>query len=108
MINGYLFNNEIKADYNNIYNILQGNADEDKKYIDFLSSRQFFDNYKPNLNLTTGFNFGINLSNGEKYIEYNRYGIYGKQTDTSHIMRRIKNINDLPILNIKKLNIIIY
>lgn len=103
MINGYLFNNEIKTNYNNIYNILQGNTDEDKKYINFLSSGQFFDNYKPNLNQTTGFNFGINLSNGEeKYIEYDRYGIYGKQTDTSHTMRKIISINDLPVLNIKK------
>jgi hypothetical protein len=103
LINGYLFNNEIKTNYNNIYNILQGNTDEDKKYINFLSSGQFFDNYKPNLNQTTGFNFGINLSNGEeKYIEYDRYGIYGKQTDTSHTMRKIISINDLPVLNIKK------
>lgn len=102
--NGYLFNNEIKTNYLNINNILQGSIEEDKKYIKFLSSGKFFENYKPNLNQTTGFNFGMDLNNEKyKYIEYNRYGIYGKQTDTSHTMRKIVSINDFPILNIKKL-----
>ena len=101
---GYLFNNEIKANYSNIYNILQGSFEENKKYIQFLSSGQFFDNYKPKLNQTTGFNFGFNLTDEkERYIEYDRYGIFGKQTDISHVMRKIISINDFPILNIKKL-----
>jgi hypothetical protein len=62
---GFLFDKEIKGDYKNIYNILQGNYLDDKKYIEFLSLGNIYEGYKPNLNHTTGFNFGFNLSNGE-------------------------------------------
>ena len=103
LINGYLFSKETTSNYSNVYNIIQGNAIEDKKYVDFLSGGDFFDNYKPNLTQTTGFNFGFDLPNGkEKNISYDKYGIYGKKDDTDHTMRKIISINDLPILNIKK------
>ena len=103
LLNGYLFENDLYTQYNNIESILQGNNDEDKKYVDFLSSGQYFENYKPKLNQTTGFNFGINLTTGEeKNKEFDRIGITCKQTDTSDVMRRIISINDFPILNIKK------
>ena len=99
--NGYLFNNEVTSNYTNLYDILLGNSYEDEKYIKFLSSGQFFENFKPKLNKTTGFNFGKIISKeDETDIQYDRYGIYGKNSDKT--MRKIISINDIPILNIKK------
>ena len=99
--NGYLFTNNIKSSYKNLYNILEGNSDEDKRYIQYLSNGPFFQNFKPNFNKTTGFNFGIDFSNGKNIsIDYDNYGIYGT---TKKGLRKIITINDFPILNIKKL-----
>ena len=99
--NGYLFNNEVTSNYTNLYDILLGNSYEDEKYIKFLSSGEFFENFKPKLNKTTGFNFGKIISKeDENDIQYDRYGIYGKNSDKT--MRKIISINDIPILNIKK------
>ena len=102
LLNGYLFENDLYTKYENLDSILQGNMIEDKKYIDFLSSGEYFENYKPKLKKTTGFNFGINLINGdEKFKVFDRIGINAKQTD-SNVLRRILNINDFSVLNIKK------
>ena len=99
--NGYLFNNDLTFNYTNLYKILLGNSDEDDKYIKFLSNGEFFQNFKPKFNQTSGFNFGINISKeNENLIQYDRYGIYGKNSDKT--MRKIISINDFPILNIKK------
>ena len=99
--NGFLFNNSINTQYENVNNLLQGSSVEDEKYIHFLSNGEYYENYKPNLNKTTGFNFGINLETGEKtYVEYDRYGI---DANDNSDMRKIISINDLSALNIKKL-----
>ena len=101
--NGFLFKNETKENYTNVYNIMQGNYDEDKKYVDYLANGEFFDNYKPYLNKSTGFDFGLNFSSGESYnITYGRYTIYAKQTEDNHKMRKIVNMNDFQVLNIRK------
>ena len=102
--NGYLFNNETNSTYKNIYNFLSGNNDEDYRYVKFLSSGPLFENYKPKLNQTTGFNFGIDFNKSkDKNLEYDRYEIFSKLNDDNTRMRKILSINDLPILNIKKL-----
>ena len=98
LINGYLFNNDIKPNYKNMNDILYGNSDEDNRYIEFLSSGKYFENYKPKLNQTTGFNFGIG-----KDMPYDRYEIYSK-LDEDNNMRKILSINDYSFLNIKKLD----
>ena len=96
---GYLFDANIKGDYQNIYNILQGNYYDDKKYIEFLSSGKYYEGYKPKLNQTTGFNFGFNLSNGHEFTKkYDKYQI-SKEEDN---LRKITNINNFEILNIQK------
>ena len=101
--NGYLFENEINTNYNNLYNILEGNSEEDKKYLDFLSNGEFFENFKPHLKKTTGFNFGIDFPTGKNTsIEYDKYALYGKQKNERETLRKIISINDLPLLNIKK------
>ena len=96
--NGFLFSNKINNEYNNINNLLQGNNDEDKKYLEFLSNGDYCDNFKPNKEKTTGFNFNINLEVGNN-TEYERYGI---STDNDKNMRKIISINGYPFLNIKK------
>ena len=97
---GILFDKEIQSDYKNVYNILQGNYLDDKKYLEFLSQGNIYDGYKPNLNHTTGFNFGFNLTNGETFNnEYDKYEISAEENN----LRKITNINNYEILNLKKL-----
>ena len=99
--NGFLFSNKINTKYENSNNLIQGNFIEDKKYAEFLSNGPFYENYKPGLNKTTGFNFGIDLETvKESKINYDRYGI---STEDNKNLRKIININDCPFLNIKKL-----
>ena len=97
---GLLFGNDIKNDYENIYNILQDNYKEDKKYIQFLSEGDIYEGYKPNINHTTGFNFGFNLSDGNPLdILYDKYEISSKEDN----LREITSINDFGILNLEKI-----
>ena len=97
---GYLFDDDVKGDYQNIYNILQGNYYDDKKYIDFLSQGNYYEGYKPNLNQTTGFNFGFNLSSGHELKKiYDNYEISNDEEN----LRKIININNFEILNTQKL-----
>ena len=99
--NGFLFSNRINTKYESSNNLLQGNSNEDEKFLEFLSNGPIYENYKPGLNKTTGFNFGINLETGEESeVHYDRYGI---STEDDKNLRKIININDCPVLNIKKL-----
>ena len=99
--NGFLFNNKINTEYESINNILEGNSNEDENYLTFLSTGEYYENYKPGLNKTTGFNLGLN---GD-YVEYDRFGINKKDdNDKNQKLRKIITINDLPFLNIKKLD----
>ena len=99
--NGFLFNNQLNNIYNNVDNLLQGNNVEDKIYLEFLSSGDYWNNFKPNKNKTTGFNFNLNFENGteEEEMENDRYGI---STEEGKNLRKIININNYPFLNVKK------
>ena len=95
---GYLYKNT-STNYENIDNLIQGNNNEDLRYIRYLSKGKYYDNFKPGYNKTTGLNFGINLETGEEtYTEYDRYAINTKDNK----LRKIISINDCPLLNIKK------
>ena len=95
---GYLYKNT-STNYEKLDNLLQGNIDEDLRFIRYLSKGKFYDNFKPGYNKTTGVNFGINLETGEEiYVEFDRYAINTKD----NMLRRIISINDCPLLNIKK------
>ena len=95
--NIFIFEDVVNVDYESIEDILQGNNKEDKRYLNYLSSGEHYNNYKPGLNKTTGFNFGINLDTGNStYVPYDSYAI-----DTE-ILRKIVSINDEPFMNIKK------
>ena len=100
---GYIFNKDLNSNYKNLYSIIGGNAEEDQKYVQYLSQGLFFENFKPKFNKTTGFNFGIDFPSGQnKSIEYDRYGLYKNQKNDRDILRRIISMNDCPLLNIKK------
>ena len=96
-----LFDTKINSEFENVEDLLQGrNTKEDKKNLEFLSNGEYYDNFKPGINKTTGFNFGINLVSGEKKNnEYDRYCI---STEEGKNMRKILSINEFPFLNIKK------
>jgi hypothetical protein len=59
--NVFLFSKDISSKYDNADNVLQGSS-IDKKYLDFLSSGEYYEKYKPGIQKTTGFNFGTSLS----------------------------------------------
>ena len=101
-----LFNETIYQSYN-VDSILYGNNDEDAGYLKLLSQGGFYDNFKPNMAHTTGFNIYLNktdLTNDNELSEYDTYTIQTTQnnSNTNNILRRITLINDVPILNIKK------
>jgi hypothetical protein len=96
--NIFLFDNIVYTEYESIEDYLQGNNKEDKKYIEYLSNGEYYNNYKPGMNKTTGFNFGINLDTGDSTsMNYDRYTI-----DTK-VLRKIVDINDNKVMNIKKI-----
>lgn len=96
--NIFLFDNIVYTEYESIEDYLQGNNKEDKRYIEYLSNGEYYNNYKPGMNKTTGFNFGINLDTGDSTsMNYDRYTI-----DTK-VLRKIVDINDNKVMNIKKI-----
>jgi hypothetical protein len=67
----------------------------------FLSEGNIYEGYKPNINHTTGFNFGYNLSDGTPLnILYDKYDISSKEEN----LREITNINEFEILNLEKID----
>ena len=95
--NIFIFDNIVNVEYESIGDILQGNNKEDKRYLDYLKSGDYYNNYKPGLNKTTGFNFGLNLDTGDDtYVPCDRYTI-DKKT-----LRKIISINNEPYMNMKK------
>lgn len=99
----YIKENEqnLITEYSSLKNLLQGNNEEDKKWVNYLKSGDYFNNFKPNIDQTTGFVIGIDLDTKEQnYYDFDNYGIstrtekYGK--------RRIVRMNNLLTLNIKK------
>ena len=97
LLNGVFIFDTLRKEYESIEHYLQGNDKEDKSYIDYLSKGEYYNNYNPGLNKTTGFNFGINLDTGESIpINYDYYTI---DTQT---LRKIVDINDLQFMNMKK------
>ena len=81
-------------------NIIFGNNDEDKLYIQILSNGDFSDNFKPNKEKTTGFNF-YDIKQNEK-IDFDNIQIETKKNDDKQILRRIVKINNSTYFNIKK------
>ena len=83
-------------------NIIFGNNDEDKLYIQILSNGDFSDNFKPNKEKTTGFNF-YNITQNE-ILDFDNIQIETKNNkdNDKQILRRIVKINNSTYFNIKK------
>ena len=97
------FDNKEKLfiEYNSVKNLIQGNNNDDKIWIDYLSSGNYFNNFKPNLEKTTGLDVGINLDTKEQEnFDFDSYRI--NTTTEGFEKRRINQMNDLLTLNIKK------
>ena len=93
--------NNIFTEYSTIRNLIQGNNEEDKKWLNYLKSGNYFDNFKPDLTRTTGLDIGINLdSKVQDNFDFDYYGIYNK--DLNYDKRKINSMNNLTILNFKK------
>ena len=98
LLNGIFVFDSPKAQYESIEDYLQGNNKEDKKYVEYLSKGDYYDNYNPGIKKITGLNFGINLDTGAPTsINQDNYTI-----DTN-ILRKIIDINNFQIMNIKKM-----
>ena len=87
--------------YSNIKNLIQGNNEEDKKWVNYLSQGDYFENFKPNIEKTTGLDIGLNLeTKKQENFNFDYYGINTKNDNLDK--RRINKMNDLSILNFKK------
>ena len=79
--------------------VLFGNNDEDKSFVDVLSSGVYFDNYKPKMQSTTGFNLYQSTNDNE---QFDKFTIQTAQNDPTQILRRIIQMNGVEVMNIKK------
>ena len=94
-------NNFLFVNYASIDNFLEGNSDENKYWIDYLKSGNYFDNFNPKIEKVTKFDFGFNFEKGEqKELDLDYIGISTKTSGFNK--RRITNMNNLLTLNIKK------
>ena len=94
-------NQSLFVQYSSLKNLIQGNNIEDKKWIYYLSSGNYFDNYKPDFSRTTGLAIGIDLeSKIQDNYDFDYYGINTLNTNLEK--RKFNKINDLFTLNIKK------
>ena len=105
IINDELNDNKDKqslfVEYSSLKNLLEGNNKEDKYWINFLSSGNYYENFKPDYNSTTGLDFGLNLeTKKQEKFDFDYLGINSK---TDNFGKRVyKKMNDLLTLNLKK------
>ena len=90
----------ILTEYSSVNNLIQGNNEEDKKWLLYLKSGNYFDNFKPNITKTTGLDIGVNLET--KKQDNLNFDYYGISTQNDNDKRKINKMNDLTTLNIKK------
>ena len=102
MIKSQIFNDKIYQQYSSSINIIFGNSEEDKMYMDLLSNGDYSEGFKPNKNKTTGFNFYFDSQLYLKEKDYDDFAIHRTQNDKSQILRKIVKMNSFPIFNIKK------
>jgi hypothetical protein len=89
-----LYLNKYITYYDDTNNFMSGKSDVDNNYINFLKLGNFYENFKPYLNGTTGMLFD----------DPNMINYYTMQTgygDNESNLRRISEFNDFEILNIK-------
>lgn len=95
------FPQNIFVEYSSLKNFIQGNREEDLKWINYLSSGDYFDNFKPDYTKTTGLDIGIDLDTKKQYnFDFDNYGII--TINENYDKRKINKMNGLFTLNIKK------
>lgn len=95
------FPRNIFVEYSSLKNFIQGNRVEDLKWINYLSSGDYFDNFKPDYVKTTGLDIGIDLETKKQYnFDFDNYGI--NTLNENYDKRKINKMNGLLTLNIKK------
>lgn len=95
-----LFQQEMFTDYNPLLIIL-GNSIEDKASLNVLSGGSFYDNFRPNIESTTGFSLKTNLHDVDT-ISNNYYTMKTGFFQREENKRRISNINGYKIFNTNK------
>ncbi|MCQ2815751.1 MAG: hypothetical protein MJ252_00645 [archaeon] len=81
-----------------LLSIIEGNNDEDKHYVELLSNGQYYNNYKPGITKTTGFNLKIDTNEDE----LEEYTFYTKNEDKENkILRKILKMNNKDFMNLK-------
>jgi hypothetical protein len=92
--------NSLYITYSSVSHLIEGNNKEDETWMNYLSSGNYFENYKPGIKNTTGLNLGIDLnSKTQTNFDFDKYGII---TLTDLNERKFSKMNDLLTLNIKK------
>ena len=95
------FPQNIFVEYSSLKNLIQGNRQEDLKWVNYLSSGDYFDNFKPDYVKTTGLDIGIDLDTKKQYnFDFDNLGI--NILNENYDKRKINKMNGLLTLNIKK------
>lgn len=80
--------------------IVLGNNEEDKKFIDLISKGNYYENHKPTKNKTTGFDMKIAISNSDDQEEFTL--CTDNEDNNEKRLRRFIRMNNLPYINVKK------
>ena len=89
------------VNYSSINNFLEGKTEENQYWINIIKEGNYFENFKPNLDSVTKFDFGFNFDTKEQEkIDLYYMGIDTRNSDYNK--RRYTKMNNLLTLNIKK------
>ena len=89
------------VEYSSINNFLEGKSDENDYWINYLKKGNYFENFKPNIDSVTKFDFGFNFDTKEqKKLDLDSISISTKISDYNK--RKYTKFNNLETLNLKK------
>lgn len=94
-ISNTVMKNRIVNSYSNPSSLLFGNYNEDEYFLKFLASGSFYENFKPNIKSTTGFNINVDRKNKQDNLTVDT-GF----KENEYQVRRIRKFNGVPIINI--------
>ena len=89
------------VEYSSINNFLEGKSGENDFWINYLKKGNYFENFKPNIDSVTKFDFGFNFDTKEqKKLDLDSISISSKISDYNK--RKYTKFNNLETLNLKK------
>jgi hypothetical protein len=95
LISNAMFKNKIINNYSDPSSLLYGNYLEDEYFIKILSSGSFYENFRPKIKSTTGFNINV-----DRQHKLDNITVDTGFKENEYYVRRIKNFNGYPIINI--------